>query len=274
MRKVNFIEKNNRGNKKKEHVSLRSGKLHIHKVKGKPEKKIDLDDKANRLPTGIPGLDEVMQGGFRQGSVNLIGGSAGSGKSIFGMQFLVNGIDQYNENGIYISFEEDKDKIVEDFKKFDWNVKKKIDEGKLVILYYTPEQVAKVLEEGGGTVRDIIESINAKRVVVDSLTAFTLLHENELAKRRTCLRLFEALHNWGITALMTSEQEPDPDKHNASVMEFEVDGVVLLYNIRKGDIRERSIEIYKMRGTHHAAKIFPMRITSNGITVFPDETVF
>lgn len=227
-----------------------------------------------RVHSGIPGLDEVMEGGFKVGSVNMIGGGAGSGKSIFCMQFLVDGIDNHNEPGVYISFEENDEKMVEDFKRLGWNVEEKIKNKQLIIMYYTPEQVEKVLDAGGGIVRDAIESIKAKRLVVDSLTAFTLLHESELAKRKAVLKLFDAVHSWGVTALLTSEQEPDPEKHISTIMEFETDGVILLYNIRKGDIRERSLEIFKMRGVHHAAKIFPMKIDDNGITIFPEETVF
>ena len=215
-----------------------------------------------------------MERGFKPASVNLIGGGAGSGKSILCMQFLVDGIDNHNENGIYISFEESEEKIIEDFKRFGWNLEEKIRNKQLIIMYYTPEQVEKVLEAGGGLVRDAIESINAKRLVLDSLTAFTLLHDNELAKRKAVLKLFDAVHNWGVTALLTSEQEPDPEKHVSMIMEFETDGVILLYNVRKGDIRERSLEVFKMRGVHHAAKIFPMKIDDNGITIFPEETVF
>lgn len=272
LKKIKFVKPGGKRNKKAEHVSLGTGKFHVHRAEDIKEVKTKI--KEERVKTGIPGLDGVMEGGFRKASVNLIAGGAGSGKSIFCMQFLVKGIEKYNENGIYISFEENQEKIIKDFERFGWDLKKKIDEGKLLILYYAPEQVEKVLEAGGGTVRDAIESINATRVVIDSLTAFTLLHENELKKRKGCLHLFDAIHKWGVTSLMTSEQEPDPDKHESIVLEFESDGVVLLYNVRKGDIRKRSLEIFKMRGTHHAAKIFPMKISEDGVVIFPEETVF
>ena len=143
-----------------------------------------------------------------------------------------------------------------------------------MILCYTPEQIAKVLSVGGGTIRDTIDSIGVKRIVIDSLTAFTLLHDNELTKRKELLKLFESIYKWDVTALLTAEQEPDPDKHESNVLEFEVDGVVLLYNVRKGDIRERSLEVFKMRGTKHSAKIYPMKITNKGMIIYPDETVF
>ena len=227
-----------------------------------------------RVPTGIEGLDEVMEGGLRLGTVNLVGGGAGCGKSILSMQYLIEGIRKYNEAGMYISFEENPEKIIQDFRSFGWDLKTYVAEKKLIILYYTPEQVERFLESGGGIVRDIIETLGVKRMVVDSLTAFTLLFPTELEKTKGILKLFDSIHDWGVTSLMTSEQEPNPHLHKSTVIEFQVDGVVLLYNIRKGDIRERSLEIFKMRATKHSAKIFPMQITNSGVTIYPEEPVF
>ena len=278
----------------KHSISVDSGKLQVSRPKGFTKeiknKSLHFEDMKkniqnvfkndsessgeNRVSTGIPGLDEVMESGFRRNSVNVIGGGAGTGKSIFAMQFLVDGIEKKNENGIYISFEESEDKILNDYKRFNWNLKDKIKNRQLFILHYTPEQVNKVLEMGGGVIRDTIDEVSAKRLVIDSVTAFTLLYEKDLEKRKALLQLFETINKWGITALLISEQEEDPDKHQATTIEFEVDGVVLLYNIRKGDIRERSLEVFKMRATQHAGRIFPMKIDNNGITIYPEETVF
>lgn len=227
-----------------------------------------------RVHSGIPGLDDVMSGGFKHNSVNLVGGGAGAGKSIFAMQYLVEGIRQHNENGIYVSFEESSEKIREDMKSLGWNIEKLEKENKLTILYYSPEQVQKLIESGGGVVRDLIEQTKAKRVVFDSLTAFTLLHENELQKRKAILHLFDMIYKLNVTAVLTGEHEPDPEKHKSTVVEFEVDSVVLLYNLRKGDVRERSLEVFKMRGSKHANKIFPMKIDDNGVSIYPEETVF
>ena len=229
---------------------------------------------SNRTHVGIPGLDDVMEGGFKTGSVNLIGGGAGSGKSIFCMQFLVEGIRKHNENGIYISFEQSPKHIIEDFERFGWGLKKLVKDNKLELIYISPEQVQTVLKTGAGSVLNSIKKIKAKRLVLDSLTAFTLLQKSEYEKRREVLKLIEAMQKWKVTSLLTSEQEPDPEEHHSTLMEFEVDGVILLYNIRKGDIRERSIEIFKMRGTSHSARIFPMKVSPEGVTVFPEDTVF
>jgi KaiC/GvpD/RAD55 family RecA-like ATPase len=228
---------------------------------------------AGRTATGIPGLDGVMSGGYRKNTVNLVVGGPGSGKSTFATQFLVDGIEQ-GESAVYISFEQTESEIISGFEQFGWGLNEKIEQKKLVFMTYTPEQVEKVLQAGGGSVRDVVESIGAKKIVIDSLTAFTLLHESALAQRKACISLFSAIKKWGCTALLIAEHEPDPERRSPSVEEFEVDGVILLYNIRKGDIRQRALEIFKMRGTKHSPKLFPVAIGEQGFVIYPDQEIF
>jgi circadian clock protein KaiC len=227
-----------------------------------------------RVSTGVPGLDGVMNGGFRRNTVNLIAGGPGSGKTIFGIQFLVDGIENHNETGVYISFEQTEEELLSDMKVFKWNLQDKIENKKMVILSYTPEQVEKVLKAGGGIIRDIIQNINARRVVLDSLTAFTLLYERLSEQRKACLSLFRAIKKWNCTALLIAEQEGTPEVHTPSVEEFEVDGVVLLYNIRTGYIRQRALEVFKMRGARHPVNIFPLIIDDKGMKILPKKSVF
>jgi KaiC/GvpD/RAD55 family RecA-like ATPase len=261
-------------NMKKPNIDLESIRKEVQgELTGKTtnSSKIKLDK--DRVQTGIEGLDEVMEGGFRKESANLVAGGPGTGKSIFAMQFLAEGIEK-GENGLYISFEQTPEEIIRDMDSFGWKLQEKIKKEQLTILSYSPEQVENVLRAGGGSVRDIIRSTKAKRVVIDSLTAFTLLHKDFLAQRRASIDLFQAIKKWGCTALMLSEHENNPELHDPTVEEFEVDGVILLYNLRKGDVRERALEIFKMRATKHSPKIFPMTIGDEGIIIYPDETVF
>lgn len=282
--------------KARHRISVKDGKLELQKPKGREKaggaydflsikKHIEASLRKtkprtvksfgeSRVATGIRGFDGVMQGGFLKNSVNMVAGGSGTGKSILCMQFLVNGIEKFNEPGVYISFEERPEKILRDMRNFNWNLEDKIKKKKLAILYYTPEQVEKVLTTGAGTVRDVVESIGAKRLVIDSITAFLLLHNRELDRRRALLKLFDIITKWGCTALLTSEHEQNPVQHKAGALEFEVDSVIILYYVQKGDMRQRAIEIFKMRATKHATKIFPMQITDNGIVVFPEESVF
>jgi len=256
--------------KKNSHkISVQTGRLQVGEEPKTKEKGSE-----ERVPTGIPGLDEVMSGGFEKKSINIVSGGAGTGKSIFAMQFLINGITQYNDPGVYITFEEEKEKIQNHMQKMGWDLKKLGDEGKLMIIEYTPDKVSKMLSEGGGEIEWVMTKIKAKRIVIDSLTAFSLLFKDELARRRAFLDLFKIISNWDCTALLVVEHESDVERHHSLDVEFEVDGIILLYYLRKGDIRNRALEILKLRGSEHASRIFPMKITDQGIKIYPDEAVF
>lgn len=228
----------------------------------------------DRISTGVPGLDSVMGGGFENGAVNMLSGGPGTGKSIFAMQFIISGIEKYNEAGLYVTFEESKSEFYKHMLTFGWDLERYEKQGKFMMLEYSPEQVKKLLEEGGGVMESAVEKLKAKRLVIDSLTAFNLLFENILQRKEASLDLFRMVSKWGCTTLVIVEQESDLDKHKPNIIEFEVEGVLLLYNIRKGDIRERALEILKLRGSKHSAKLFPMKIGNKGVVIYPEETVF
>ncbi|MBU0629253.1 MAG: hypothetical protein KKC75_08765 [Nanoarchaeota archaeon] len=225
-----------------------------------------------RISTGIPALDSLLSGGFKKNSVNLVAGGAGTGKTIFAMQFIIDGIKK-GEPGIYITFEEKKEKACEDMLEFGWDLKKYEEQGKFTYLEYNPEQVKKILTEGGGIVESIIEKTKAKRIVIDSVTSFSLLYEDELTKKEASLALFELIDKWDCTGVLTSQDESKDDNTITSAMEFEVDGIILLYHVKKKGIRERALEILKMRGTKIPEKTISMEITSSGIKVDPKKVV-
>jgi circadian clock protein KaiC len=230
-------------------------------------------DRNKRVPTGVEGMDSLIEGGLKYNSAVLIEGGAGCGKSIFGIQFIVNGIEKYGETGVYISFEEEKEPFYENMQRFGWDLKKYEEEEKFAFLRYNPEQVEKVLSGGGGLVRDVVEKLGAARLVIDSMTAFTILHDDELARREATLNLFRTIKKWECTTLVIGQpefSEYDIDKHPFNVLEFECDGVIRLYNIREHNLRTRTIEVFKMRGTKHASKTFTMEITDKGIVIYPD----
>lgn len=221
-----------------------------------------------RVSTGIPNLDPLIDGGFKKNSVNLVAGGAGSGKTIFAMQFIVDGIKK-GEPGVYITFEEKMKKVYEDMLGFGWNLAKYEEEGKFVFLEYTPEQVKKVLTEGGGIVEAIIEKIKARRIVIDSVTSFALLYEDELTKKEAALALFELISAWNCTGILTSQDESRDGHTITAAMEFEADGILILYHFKKKGIRKRALEILKMRGTKIPEKTIAMDITDKGIVVNP-----
>jgi circadian clock protein KaiC len=220
-----------------------------------------------RITTGIYGLDGLIQGGLVKNSINLVAGGAGTGKTIFGIQFLVEGIVKYNEPGIYITFEEKKKKTYEDMMEFGWDLAKLEKEGKFVYLEYSPEQVKKVLVEGGGVIEVIIEKMKAKRIVIDSITSFALLYQDELTKKEAALALFELIDKWDCTAVLTSQDTSENEETITAALEFEVDGIILIYHVKRKGARIRALEILKMRGTKIPDKTFPIEISSEGIKI-------
>jgi len=228
--------------------------------------------KEERIPTGIPGLDSVINGGFKLNNINLVAGGPGSGKTIFAIQFIIEGIKR-GENGIYITFEEKKKKFYEDMLGFGWDLEKYEKEGKFVFLEYTPEQVKKVLTEGGGMVEPIIEKLDAKRLVIDSITSFALLYEDSLTKKEAGLALFELIDKWNCTAILTSQDESKEGNVISAALEFEVDSIILIYHYKKKGIRNRAIEILKMRGTKSPNKTFALEISPKGIKINTSKVV-
>ena len=234
-------------------------------VKSKPE--------LERVPTGIKGLDDAMSGGFITDSINLVAGSPGSGKSIFAMQYLVNGAKKYNEPGVYITFEERKNKITQYMGNFGWDLKNLIANKKIEILEQSPMDIKKATaKELLGLKFKIVKELKAKRLVIDSMSAFSLLFKDDFEKRTAHIQLFEMLRDWGVTALLTAEY--DIEDHKSMPLDFEVDSIVWLYNMKKADVRTRALEIYKMRGSKHLQKTFPLELSDKGVIIYPEQSVF
>ncbi len=220
----------------------------------------------SRTTAGISKLDDYIEGGFRKGSSNLLVGGPGCGKTIMSMQFLVEGINKANEHGVYISLDQPEEKIVEDVARFDWNILDKIKKKQLIIVHYNPEQIEKVIEMGGGILRDTIESVAAKRIVIDSISAFSKLYQNEASERRALYILLDTLHKWGGTALMPVERQIESE-YRAGAIDFMADSIILVANSKTSEQRKRSIEIIKMRGTKHSTAEIPIQITDKGVEV-------
>ena len=219
-----------------------------------------------RLPTGIKSLDKMIQGGYIKGSINLVEGGAGSGKTILAIQFLIEGIKN-KEKILYITFETNKQKLYQDMKQFGWDLKEQEKKGLFTFLDYTPEQIKRVLNEGGGTIDPLITRKKIKRIVIDSITSFSLLYKDELAKKEAALKLFDMIEKWGCTALLTSEDETEKSTIMSAALDFEVDGIIILYHTKKRGIRKRGIEILKMRGTKHPNKTYLFDIGKIGIII-------
>ncbi len=221
---------------------------------------------AGRLPSGVHGFDKLVQGGFKEKSINLIVGGPGSGKTIFAMMFLVEGFKK-GEPGIYVTFEERKEKLYNDMCSFGWDLEAYEKKGLFTYLEYTPEQVRRVLVEGGGAIDSLITKTKAKRLVLDSVSSFALLYKEELAKKEAALALFEMIDRWGCTALLTAQDTSFNSAEVSSALEFEVDSIILLYHDKKDGVRVRGLEILKMRGTRTPNVTYSISLDMGGISV-------
>jgi circadian clock protein KaiC len=225
-----------------------------------------------RVPTGIPNLDRLIEGGFEKNSTNLLVGTSGAGKSIFAMQFLMTGMN-LGEKTLYITFEEKKNEFYLNMKKFGWNLDDYEQKDLFTFLEYSPSKVKTMLEEGGGEIERVITKNKVQRVIIDSITSFTLLFENELTKREASLALFNIIKKWGCTSLLTFEEEPFKEgATHSEAIEFESDSVIILYLVMNKNKRERLIEILKMRGTDHSHNLFKFDIGTKGIAVSKEPT--
>ncbi|MEK6895218.1 MAG: ATPase domain-containing protein [Nanoarchaeota archaeon] len=218
-----------------------------------------------RLPIDINGFNSMIEGGFKKGSVNLIVGGSGSGKTIFSVQFLLDGLKK-NEKCLYITFEEKKELFYENMRRFGWDLELYEKKGNFIFLEYTPEKVKTMLEEGGGEIETTILEKKIVRLAIDSITSFALLFENDLLKREAALQLFNMIRKWGCTSMLTLEEEPTSGKESAAKpLEFESDSLIYLYFERKKTERQRALEVVKMRGTDHSEELREFKIGKKGI---------
>ena len=235
-----------------------------------------IDYSVERVSTGIVGFDELIGGGFEKDSTVLVDGAVGTGKTLLGLQFLYKGIVEEGEPGMFISFEEDRESLYKHAKQFGWDFEKYEAEGKFRLLEFKPHQMTKIIEEGGGSVRDMLKEIGAKRVVVDSITAYGLLFHDEYTRRDKVLEFLNSLKKWDVTAIVISEESPDEIESKTGSIGFITDAIISLYyqhDEEKG-IRIHSLEVIKMRGSQHTNKLCAMNFEKDGIRVYPDIEVF
>lgn len=235
--------------------------------------------------TGIAGLDELLEEGIPKGATVLIAGGAGSGKTIFGLQTFAHHCAK-GKKCLYMSFEESEKRLIEHMDDFGWDASKFIAEGNLKIQRFNPFDITRnvdalLAKQKGELLIEIDPVIFPKDfdpdfIVVDSLTAIaSAFIGKEESYRIYVEQLFRFFEKIGSTAFLVTETEQIPKIFSQTgVEEFLADGVIVLYNIKHGNIRESAIEILKLRGAGHQKKIVAMQITGKGIVVYPEQEVF
>ncbi|MBE9178408.1 circadian clock protein KaiC [Oculatella sp. LEGE 06141] len=229
-----------------------------------------------KIRTMIEGFDDISNGGLPIGRTTLVSGTSGTGKTLFAVQFLYNGIVNFDEAGIFVTFEESPADIIKNAFSFGWDLQRLIDEGKLFILDASPDPEGQEVV-GSFDLSALIERIQyairkykARRVSIDSVTAVFQQYDAASVVRREIFRLVARLKQVGATTIMTTERvEEYGPVARFGVEEFVSDNVVIVRNALEGERRRRTIEILKLRGTTHMKGEYPFTITNHGVNIFP-----
>lgn len=231
-----------------------------------------------KLNTGIPGLDQISDGGLPAGRTTLVSGTAGSGKTVLAVQFLVRGLEQNGEKGVLVSFEERPADMIRNMSNFGWKMASMVEGGQISLIDATPACDEMVVEAGQydlsalmARLENEIRTIGARRVAIDAVSALFPQFTDHQIVRRELQRIVNGLREIGVTTIVTMERESeDGQVARFGVEEFVTDNVVLLRNRLEQEKRRRTIEILKFRGTNHHKGEFPFTIDSlEGITIIP-----
>ena len=219
-----------------------------------------------RARTGIQGFDEMLGGGLMRNDAIMVAGPAGSGKTTLGLEFLINGITRYGENGIYVTFEEMPDQIYRDATNLGWDIKKLEDAGQLRIICTSPHLIT-ASGPRGGILDDTIDFTKAKRIVVDSLSHLEM-YVGEKEFRPEAYKLVRYLKRKGLTSLLLWEASPT---HGQSFgvtevgLSFLVDCVIVFRFVEISSSMRRALGVVKMRGSKHDAQLREFMVDTGGI---------
>ncbi|MCK1543537.1 circadian clock protein KaiC [Bradyrhizobium sp. 147] len=231
-----------------------------------------------RVRTGVDAFDELVMGGLPRARTTVVGGTPGSGKTVFATQFLAHGIETFNENGVLVTFEEPPADIEANMSGFGWELAKWRKAGRLAFVDASPPITDELvigdfdLEGLLSRIMHAVRSVNAKRVVLDSLTQlFDHFISDPKILRRELFRISTALKKAGLTVLMTAERNSEYGEITRHRLEeFVADNVVILRNLLYREKRRRTIEVLKMRGSHHAEGEAPFTLLAGrGVVAIP-----
>lgn len=238
-------------------------------------------DALQKVPTGIDGLDEITGGGLPKGRTTLICGSAGTGKTLLSMEFLVKGAVQFNEPGVFVCFEETPEKLIQNFSSLGYDLKD-LSERKSISFIHIPIKPYELREAGEYDLEGLftrighaIDSIGAKRIAIDAIDALFLgLSDTPTLQQeiRSLFGLYASLEDKGVTAIITGERG-DKKLTRWGFEEYVSDCVILLEQRVVDKLMTRTMRIVKYRGTSHGTDEYPFLIDEKGLSVLPITSV-
>jgi len=231
-------------------------------------------NKLQKCPTGIKGFDEITEGGLPKNRTTLVSGNAGSGKTLLGIDFLIKGATDYNEPGILMSFEETEDELYTDVTSLNMNLQGLVLRKKILCEHAILEH--KDIQETNFNLEGIfvrlehaIDSIGAKRVVLDSLESIFAGITDLGILRLEIKRLFRWLKEKKVTAIVTGEPGQSSTFTRHGLEEYISDCIILLDNRVRDQIATRRIRVIKYRGSKHGTSEYPFVIDDEGLSVIP-----
>ena len=227
-----------------------------------------------KCPTGISGLDEITEGGLPRGRPTLVCGSAGSGKTLLAMEFIVRGITEYGENGVFMAFEETAEELAANGASLGFDVQGLIRRKKLSVDYVHIER--REIEETGEydleglfvRLGAAIDEVGAKRVVLDTVEALFAGLPNEAILRAELRRLFRWLKKKGVTVVITGEMG-EKTFTRYGIEEYVSDCVIFLDHRVNNQVATRRLRVVKYRGSKHGTNEYPTLIDETGLSVLP-----
>jgi circadian clock protein KaiC len=228
-----------------------------------------------KAPTGIQGLDEITGGGLPSGRPTLVSGGAGSGKTMFALEFLVRGATEFNEPGVFMSFEETIPDLTQNAASLGFRLDRLVAQKKLFLdhVHISRNEIAETGEYDldGLFIRiaDAVQRVGAKRIVLDTLEVLFGELPNPAILRAEIRRLFAWLKQKGLTTVITAERDRPDMLTRHGIEEFVSDCVILLDHRIREEISTRRLRIIKYRGSTHGTNEYPFLIDEHGISVLP-----
>ncbi|NDQ55968.1 MAG: KaiC family protein [Acidipila sp.] len=227
-----------------------------------------------KCPTGIKGFDEITEGGLPKNRITLFSGSTGTGKTLLGIDFLIHGAIKYNEPGVFMSFEETEDELYKDVASLNQNLPRLVSQKKILLEHIVLER-RDILEKGDFNLEGLfirlehaIDSIGAKRVVLDSIESLFAGVKDAGILRLEIKRLFRWLKERNVTTIVTGElAQGFYTRHGLE--EYVSDCIILLDNRVREQISTRRIRVIKYRGSKHGTNEYPFVIDKGGLSVIP-----
>ncbi|MFC4552066.1 MULTISPECIES: KaiC domain-containing protein [Halorussus] len=237
----------------------------------------EFDSDIPRVDVGIEGLDNMIQGGVPERTLMTTIGSAGTGKTTFGLQFLHEALRE-GENAVFITLEESHDRIVNTATEKGWPFEEYVEEGRLAVIDLDPIEMANSLTSIRNDLPRLVAEFDASRLVLDSVSLLEMMYDNQATRRNEVYDFTKSLKEAGVTTMLTSEaSEDNPYASRHGIIEYLVDAVFVLRYIRStDDFRETrlAVEIQKIRDANHSREIKPYSITNEGISVYRQANIF